>query len=104
MSSLYQFQIDSKGQRYQQYRFKNITEQIIQFQCEGQIGILMYNNCEIEIMNLLTLDAIMKLNNTNTKMKISNYCSCSLVHLLPVDRLQFDCVPTFESSDYYLWI
>jgi hypothetical protein len=24
--------------------------------------------------------------------------------LLPVDRLQFDCVPTFESSDYYLWI
>jgi hypothetical protein len=97
-SNIYQSKINSNGKRTRQYKSKIAMDLIVQFESEGQIGIIMDKKGAISIMNLLTFDVIMKLNNTNTQMKISSCCSCSLVHLLPTDPFQFDCAPLLGIS------
>jgi hypothetical protein len=103
---IYQYKIDRAGNWNENNRCQ-FKKKILKFQCEGQIGILIYENGEMEIINLLTLKILMKLSKKQFKknMDYNRYqykqiylCSSSLVHLLPCDRFQFDCAPSFENT------
>jgi hypothetical protein len=97
-SSLYQFKLNSNGKRTNKYELKQTNEFVTIFEAEGQIGLLLFKNGEIGIINLLNFDIILKLYdkqiNINRPIRLRLH---SLFHLLPRDRYQFDCAPAIES-------
>jgi hypothetical protein len=100
-SSIYQYKLDSNGKRANKYKIITKNKTVVQFEGDGQIGMLIYKNGSVDILNLLNLNILMKL--SIAQINISSifnppivYCSHSLFHMLPVDRFQFDCVPLVE--------
>jgi hypothetical protein len=88
------------GQCIQHQKF-SIYSTIMKMKSEGQIGVLLFEDGELQIINWLTFEIMKKIENKQLKWNesvIYQYMKCLLLirdayHLLPINEHQFDCQP-----------
>jgi hypothetical protein len=89
-SNVQQYNIDGKCMRKAHPRY------IGSMQSHGQIGVLLFNDGQIQIIDWLTFEIIFTIKNQQLKWNANKHLNYflsirDLYHLLPINEHQFDC-------------
>jgi hypothetical protein len=98
---IYMYRYTLDGQCIQQQSYAGFIKRV---ESEGQIGVLLLSNGQIQIINWLTFQMILTIENQQIKLNepMNKYMSCLLLtrdlyHALPPNLLQLDCQPQISA-------